>query len=131
MQMGWCLQVGREMEGAGACCCQMLLLLLRAAGMVCRYEVRKKKKVAACIDEIAEMVVDKFTDKLGANKQAWRVQVCGQGAGGVAGGRHLQQQQLYILVSRHACAGQQQRGASCTIGTHAARCPSHLGRWET
>lgn len=53
--------------------------------MVCRYEVRKKKKVAACIDEIAELVVEKFTDKLGSNKQAWRVQVgwglrCDQGA---------------------------------------------------
>ena len=37
--------------------------------------MRKKKKVAACIEEIAEMVVEKFTDKLGANKQAWKVQV--------------------------------------------------------
>lgn len=37
--------------------------------------MRKKKKVAACIDEIAELVVDKFTDKLGANKAAWKVQV--------------------------------------------------------
>ena len=44
-----------------------------------RYEVRKKKKVAACIDEIAEMVVEKFTDKLGANKAAWKVQVRGVG----------------------------------------------------
>ncbi len=40
-----------------------------------RYEVRKKKKAAACIDEIAELVMEKFTEKLGANKQAWRVQV--------------------------------------------------------
>lgn len=37
--------------------------------------MRKKKKVTACIDEIAELITEKFTDKLGANKQAWKVQV--------------------------------------------------------
>lgn len=55
------------MTASKACCACFVTL--------CRYEVRKKKKAAACIDEIAELVVDKFTDKLGANKAAWKVQV--------------------------------------------------------
>jgi hypothetical protein len=40
----------------------------------CRYEVRKKKK--GCVDEMAELVLSKFTTRVQAgNKHSWSVQV--------------------------------------------------------
>ena len=39
----------------------------------CRYEVRKKKKT--CVDEIATMILDKFTTRVNANRRNWAVQV--------------------------------------------------------
>ena len=41
----------------------------------CRFEVRKKKKAATCIEEIGGLILDKYTDKVGSYKRAWRVQV--------------------------------------------------------
>ena len=42
----------------------------------CSYEVRKKKK--GCVDEIADLIRDKFTLKVQpANKRSWAVQVSG------------------------------------------------------
>ena len=40
-----------------------------------RYEVRKKKKQAACTAEMAELVLAKYTDKVGTNKRSWQLQV--------------------------------------------------------
>ena len=42
----------------------------------CSYEVRKKKK--GCVEEIAQLIVEKFTTKpQPGNKRSWRVQVGG------------------------------------------------------
>ncbi len=49
------------------------------------YEVRKKKK--GCVEEMAQLIVDKFTTKpQPGNKRSWRVQVRAQAWGLVVGG---------------------------------------------
>ena len=37
--------------------------------------MRKKKKQAACTAEMAELVLVKYTDKVGSNKRSWQLQV--------------------------------------------------------
>lgn len=39
--------------------------------------MEKKKKMDTCCDEIAKSIVDKYTEKVGGSKRAWRVQVNG------------------------------------------------------
>eukprot|EP00887_Chlorella_sp_A99_P000649 scaffold5.g649.t1 len=39
-----------------------------------RYEVRRKKKVAACIQEISKEMAERYVDRIGNNKRAWRLQ---------------------------------------------------------
>lgn len=56
------------------------MLRLYHCSPTCSYEVRKKKK--GCVDEIAELIVEKFTRKISPhNKRTWTVQVrvkCGK-----------------------------------------------------
>lgn len=40
-----------------------------------RYAVERKKKVDTCCEEIAKSIVQEYTDRVGASKRAWRVQV--------------------------------------------------------
>lgn len=49
-------------------------ILSFAAPPCCSYEVRKKKK--GCVDEVAELILEKFTNRLNVNnKRSWSVQV--------------------------------------------------------